>query len=39
MLRRERRFAIFRDPVPTTVPFYHDVIKQPMDFSAIRGAR
>lgn len=36
MLRRERRFTIFRDPVPTTVPFYHDVIKQPMDFSAIR---
>ncbi|ORY24146.1 Bromodomain-containing protein [Neocallimastix californiae] len=28
--------AAFKDPVPTTVPMYHEIIKKPMDFTTLK---
>jgi len=35
MLRNPNSYA-FKDPVPTTVPMYHDIIKKPMDFTTLK---
>ncbi|KAF0976737.1 hypothetical protein FDP41_004032 [Naegleria fowleri] len=36
ILKFEDSYSIFHEPVPLTVPGYHELIKKPMDFSTLR---
>ncbi|KAG2388504.1 hypothetical protein C9374_000668 [Naegleria lovaniensis] len=36
ILKFEDSYSIFHEPVPLTVPGYHELIKKPMDFATLR---